>query len=85
MMEEVLGLWDSHVGGFPQQRGCGDRRRGQRGPGGGLRRWLDQGKESWSRACSQQPTGMTCSEGDPAGTASWGVFSSKGVIVAGEI
>lgn len=68
-------------GGFHSNAGVGTGGEGR----GGLRRWLDQGKESWSRARSQQLTGMTCSEGDPASTASWGVCSSKGVIDAGEI
>lgn len=34
--------------------------------------------ESWG---SQQPSGVTCSKGDPPGTADWGVCSSKGVRI----
>jgi len=66
---------------FPQRCGCGARR----GPGVGLRRCLEQGKERWSRAYSQQPSGVTCSEGNPTGAATLGACSSKGVIDEGEI
>lgn len=75
-MEEVVGLWDSHVGGVST----------------GMQVWGQEGTRGWAEKVAGpghgeleqglQPAANWC---DPASTAGRVLCSSKGVINAGEI